>query len=204
MKAVALQSTSDSGPAREKPNAVAHPVPISPWPLQPVSVTDRQVVHRKASCACGGGCPGCQAKSSNLEVSEPHDPAEIEADQIADKVLRMPADKPVEVNHNSDKLNAKRDACERAPASGQSAPSFPGNFVRDLGAGQPLDAATRAFMEPRFGHDFSHVRVHTDARAVESAQAVNALAYTVGHDVVFGVVSTLPRPKTAGVCSHMS
>lgn len=52
--------------------------------------------------------------------------------------------------------------------------------------GQPLDAATRTFMEPRFGRDFSNVRVHTDAKAAESARAVNALAYTVGHDVVFG------------------
>lgn len=52
--------------------------------------------------------------------------------------------------------------------------------------GQPLDAETRAFMEPRFGHDFSRVRVHTGARAAESARAVNALAYTVGRDVVFG------------------
>ncbi|MBC8030165.1 MAG: DUF4157 domain-containing protein [Pyrinomonadaceae bacterium] len=51
--------------------------------------------------------------------------------------------------------------------------------------GQPLDGATRSFMEPRFGHDFSRVRVHTDARAVESARAVNALAYTVGQSVVF-------------------
>jgi hypothetical protein len=41
-------------------------------------------------------------------------------------------------------------------------------------------------MEPRFGHDFGHVRVHTDARAAESALAVNALAYTVGRNVVFG------------------
>jgi hypothetical protein len=41
-------------------------------------------------------------------------------------------------------------------------------------------------MEPRFGHDFSRVRVHDDARAAESARAVNALAYTVGSDVVFG------------------
>jgi len=51
--------------------------------------------------------------------------------------------------------------------------------------GQPLDANTRAFMEPRFGHDFSGVRVHTDPRAAESAEAVNAHAYTVGSDVVF-------------------
>lgn len=53
--------------------------------------------------------------------------------------------------------------------------------------GQPLDPATRAFFEPRFGHDFSQVRVHTDAKAAESARAVNALAYTVGRDMVFGV-----------------
>ncbi len=52
--------------------------------------------------------------------------------------------------------------------------------------GQPLDALTRAFMEPRFGQEFSHVRVHTDTRAAESAQTVNALAYTVGRDIVFG------------------
>ncbi len=52
--------------------------------------------------------------------------------------------------------------------------------------GQPLDEATRAFMEPRFGHDLSRVRVHTNAKAAESARAVNALAYTVGRDVVFG------------------
>jgi hypothetical protein len=52
-------------------------------------------------------------------------------------------------------------------------------------AGQPLDTGTRAFMERRFGHDFRNVRVHTDAKAAESARAVRALAYTVGHDVVF-------------------
>jgi len=47
-------------------------------------------------------------------------------------------------------------------------------------------------MEPRFGHDFSHVRVHTDAKAAESAHAVNALAYTVGRDAVFGAGQFAP------------
>jgi hypothetical protein len=51
--------------------------------------------------------------------------------------------------------------------------------------GQPLDPATRSFMESGFSHDFSHVRVHTDAKASESAHAVNALAYTLGPNVVF-------------------
>lgn len=51
--------------------------------------------------------------------------------------------------------------------------------------GQPLDTSTRSFMEPRFRHDFSGVRVHTDQRAAESAHAVNAAAYTVGQNIVF-------------------
>src|SRR5215216_703430 len=59
--------------------------------------------------------------------------------------------------------------------------------------GQPLDSATRGFMEPRFGHDFSQVRVHTDAKAAQSARAVNALAYTVGHDMAFGAGQYVPQ-----------
>lgn len=51
--------------------------------------------------------------------------------------------------------------------------------------GRALDAETRAYMEPRFGHDFSRVRVHADGPAAESAQAMNALAYTSGQDLVF-------------------
>lgn len=51
--------------------------------------------------------------------------------------------------------------------------------------GQPLDTESRTFFEPRFGHDFSLVRVHTDAKAAESAQAVHASAYTVGRDICF-------------------
>jgi len=59
-------------------------------------------------------------------------------------------------------------------------------------SGQPLDPATRAVMEPRFGHDFGKIRVHTDARAAGSALAVNALAYTVGPNIVFGANQYMP------------
>ena len=59
--------------------------------------------------------------------------------------------------------------------------------------GQPLDPATRAFMEPRFGHDFSNVRVHADAKAAASARAVDALAYTVGQNLVFRDGQYRPR-----------
>jgi hypothetical protein len=58
--------------------------------------------------------------------------------------------------------------------------------------GQQLDSGTRAFMEPRFGHDFSQVRVHTDGKAADSARSVNAQAYTVGRNVVFGTGQYAP------------
>ena len=61
--------------------------------------------------------------------------------------------------------------------------------------GHTLDSAIRSSMEPPFGHDFGHVRVHTDARAAESARAINALAYTVGCDVVFGVGQFAPHSR---------
>ena len=69
-------------------------------------------------------------------------------------------------------------------AAAGAAPAIVDAVLR--GGGRPLDGATRAFMEPRFGHDFSGVRVHADARATESARAVGALAYTVGQQIVFG------------------
>ena len=62
-------------------------------------------------------------------------------------------------------------------------------------SGQPLNPATRAFMEPWFGHDFGRVRVHVDGQAAESAQAVNALAYTMGNDVVLGAGKYDPQSE---------
>ncbi|MEK6288295.1 MAG: DUF4157 domain-containing protein [Acidobacteriota bacterium] len=84
-------------------------------------------------------------------------------------------------------------ALQRAAASAGPVSSVP-PIVHEVlrSPGQPLDASTRAFMEPRFGHDFSQVRVHTNAKAAESARAVNALAYTVGSDVVLGAGQYAP------------
>jgi hypothetical protein len=62
------------------------------------------------------------------------------------------------------------------------------SLVHDVieGAGAPLSAAERIFFEPRLGHDFSGVRVHSGTSAAESARAVKADAYTVGNHVVLG------------------
>lgn len=59
-------------------------------------------------------------------------------------------------------------------------------------SGKPLDGEMRDLMESRFGHDFSRVRVHTDAKAADSAHAIDALAYTTGRDVVFGAGQYAP------------
>ena len=82
---------------------------------------------------------------------------------------------------------------QRVAVNNTTANGIPSIVSDVLGsAGQPLDAAARTWMEPRFGHDFSNVRVHTDTLAAQSAQAVNALAYTVGRDVVFGAGQYAP------------
>jgi hypothetical protein len=60
------------------------------------------------------------------------------------------------------------------------------------GLGQPLPASERAFFEPRFGTDFSNVRVHTDTRAARTTQSINAHAFTLGRDVVFGAGQYYP------------
>jgi hypothetical protein len=87
----------------------------------------------------------------------------------------------------------------RTSTSAGLSPGVPPIVHEVLGSpGQPLDVGTRAFMEPRFGHDFSHVRVHTDAKAAESARAVNALTYTVGRDVVFGTGQYTPGTQDGG------
>ena len=78
-------------------------------------------------------------------------------------------------------------------AGGEGVPPIVYEVLRS--PSRPLDAATRAFMEPRFGHDFSRVRVHTGERAAELAQAVNALAYTVGREMVFGGGQFMPSTR---------
>ena len=81
----------------------------------------------------------------------------------------------------------KHETLRRSGATHAAAAEAPAAVHEVLRSpGRPLDAPTRSFMESRFRHDFSRVRVHADARAAESARAVGASAYTVGHNVVFG------------------
>jgi Domain of unknown function (DUF4157) len=138
------------------------------------------------------------ALQAKLRIGQPNDICEHEADHVAEQVIRMPD--PVlqrsypKYDVDDKKVLQTKELAGKTPLTqGQDVPPI----VQDVlnSPGQPLDSATRAYMEPRFGYDFSRVRVHTDEKAAESAQAVNALAYTVGHDVVFGTGQWQSAPK---------
>lgn len=125
----------------------------------------------------------------NLIINAPGDIHEQEADRVAGQVMRMPELwRPFAGEHpkrtGGQKSHELFQLMHMQPhEAGTAAPPIVHEVLRS--PGQPLDTAARAFMEPRFGHDFSQVRIHTNAQAAESAAAVNAVAYTVGHDVVF-------------------
>jgi hypothetical protein len=99
--------------------------------------------------------PPIQSKST---VSSPDDPFEREAEDVADKVMRMTGPLPL--------------TC-----------FLPAN--PHAGNGKLLPREVRSYFEPRFGQDFSDVRVHADGVAANAARAVEARAYTIGRDVVF-------------------
>ena len=134
---------------------------------------------------------------AKLTVNTPGDAYEQEADRISEQVMRM------------SETRLQR-ACACGGACGGCQTEQPGRELKrlqtkrtdsgDVGSatappivhevlsapGLLLDPSTRGFMEPRFGHDLSHVRIHTNPEAAESARAVKAQAYTVGNNIVFG------------------
>jgi outer membrane protein OmpA-like peptidoglycan-associated protein len=114
-------------------------------------------------CSCGGSCDKCQSESGDNRYEYPHH-----------ELQRKPAgpDSPAKV-------------------SPIEAPPIVHEVLRS--PGQPLDRATRSFFESRFDRNFSNVRIHTGARAAASARQVNALAYTVGSNVVFNAEQFAPN-----------
>lgn len=148
-----------------------------------------------------------RAIHAKLRIGQPGDKYEQEANRIADKVMLMPepgcpeckeeeketiqtkavADQitPLvlrQVEEEEEELRAKEFPSQTSEVSSNLEARI--NAMRS--GGQPLPASTRAFFEPRFGCDFSQVRVHMDAQAAESARSLNARAFTVGRDIVFG------------------
>jgi hypothetical protein len=116
---------------------------------------------------------------AKLTIDAPGDVYEQEADRIANDVMAGSAPPQMDAAQRRVQrfLGPSNMLTNVAPASVDRALSIPGS---------PLEPAMRQEMEQRFGHDFGRVQVHTDASAAEAARAVNARAYTVGSDIVFG------------------
>jgi hypothetical protein len=95
-----------------------------------------------------------------------------------------------------EKKKKEEETLQTKPASGEAStvsPALQNQITALQGGGQPLPESERHFFEPRFGADFSQVRVHAGGQAAEAARAVNARAFTLGRDVVFGAGEYQPR-----------
>jgi hypothetical protein len=138
-----------------------------------------------------------------LTINQPGDAYEQEADHVAEQVIRMPAPSSLQrrcacggiagADGECAACKAKRLGLQRRAAGNVPTTEAPPSVHQTLShPGQPLDTGTRSFMESRFGQDFSGVRVHRDSQAEQSAADVNARAFTVGSDVVFGAGEYAP------------
>ena len=146
-------------------------------------------------CACGsptasltGECAECTSKKrlqTSLAIGASNDPLEREADRVADQVLAAPANPAAS---GTPPRIQRFTGHESGPAD--SAPASVDHAL--AGPGRPLEAALRQDMQQRFGHDFSRVRVHSGAAAEQSARDINAHAYTVGDNIVFGAGRLAP------------
>jgi hypothetical protein len=195
MKAVAVKSTSDVGPAKKQETVAVPAVAISPWIVQP-TLFPSPWIQRQASCACGGDCPRCQGNT----VTDGTRPMSAPDLDRQDSTVTHHGPRAIDFAYESGKHSGA--AGERSKgeirtvndASAGSAPAVVHDALRS--PGQPLPTPTRSLMESRFGYDFGQVRIHTDPQAARSAEVVNALAYTVGRNIVFGTGQF--APETAG------
>ncbi len=140
-----------------------------------------------------GTTPFIQA---SLKVNAPNDKYEQEADRVASQVMRMPktavsgkrcaCGKPMGPDGMCADCKRKQLEIQRQTVEGGGETAVSPTVQQTLSQpGRPLDNPTRNFMESRFGRDFGQVRVHINNAAVNSAESVNANAYTVGHNIVF-------------------
>ena len=145
--------------------------------------------------------PPLPRSGTSLPISRPGDAREQDAERTAARVMGMSAPPgPCDCGGGCGRcspppaVSPPEQLQRHAPPDASLAPvAVPPAVVRALTApGHPLDAPTRAFMEPRFAFDFGHVRLHTGAQASEAAAAVGAQAFTVGQDIVFAAGQHAP------------
>lgn len=165
--------------AADEPPA-AEPALTPPGPLSPLA---RQLAQ------------GIQPQRKSA-VSEPGDADEREADSLADRVMRMtqPSGPAVQRTCAHCAMDDEDTELKRKDRGGGSAGLDTASAARVAQrGGVPMSPGLRAFFEPAFGHDFSAVRLHTDAEAGRAARAVQARAYNYGKAIVFGPGEYAPQ-----------
>jgi len=158
-----------------------------PQPVQTTNTPTSGTLQRQCACGnhtvAGGECAECAKKKHSLQrklaIGASNDPLEREAERVAAQVLAAPthpkvSNTPPRIQRFSGRTNGQIDT---APASVDRVLASPG---------RPLEPVLQHDMEQRFGHDFSRVRVYSGAAAEQSAREVNANAYTMGYNIVFG------------------
>ncbi|AFZ26630.1 hypothetical protein Cylst_4552 [Cylindrospermum stagnale PCC 7417] len=137
--------------------------------------------------------PQLEPVQAKLTVGKPGDKYEQEADMMASRVMSMPdnAVQRASAEVQTKSANAFTPIVQRAarPEMGgtsQASGNLVGRLNSSKGGGRPLPNDVRGFMEPRFGADFSQVRVHTDSTAVQMSRELGAQAFTHGSDVYYG------------------
>ncbi len=141
---------------------------------------------------------------AKLRIGQPGDVYEQEADRVAEQATSMPApvsgQPSIQWAGGEEEIQTKPLTASITPAiQPQADGSFEiGNelessLVANKGTSSPLPEHVRAYFEPRFGVDFSQVRAHSDSRAAETALAMNARAFTLGNDIVFGAGQYAPE-----------
>jgi hypothetical protein len=139
--------------------------------------------------------PGCCAGCGQLTVSKPGDTMEIEADRVADAVMRMPASGNAAAGVSSGGGTYVVHRHSDGAATPDTSPPVESNVRTLQSEGSPLPPATREFFESRMGADFSKVRVNTGARATQTAQSLGARAFTVGSSITFGEGQYAPESQ---------
>jgi len=142
------------------------------------------------------------AIQTKLTVSQPGDSYELEADRVADRVMRMETSAVVDPkapDSPSGSRNLQR-SCSGHNAEGDGETEhigpIPGAVRETLStSGRPLDSPSRSFFEPRLHQDLGDVRVHADAQAEAAASSVSARAFTLGRDVVFAAGEYAPGSR---------
>lgn len=142
--------------------------------------------HAPLSAKVKSAAPAAKAKavSPTLQIAEPDDSLEKEANRMADEIMAAGATGKPQWSLSNIGITTPLHRQAGGSTPEPECPPVVDEVLRS--PGQPLEASARSFMEQRIGYDLGRVRIHTGPHAAESARQVNALAYTVGHDVVFG------------------